>query len=87
MIEPVFGSYEPDIFFRDKSGNSICVEIQLTPISHKKMQKKIEQFVTEHGKTHDSKIFVLCANHAYHRLIIPPWFKLVKQPIPKETTF
>jgi hypothetical protein len=84
IIEPIFGNYEPDIFFKNASDHSICVEIQLTPISHKKMQTKINQFVTEYGREHDAKIFVLCSNYKYNKLTIPKGFKLINQPLPKE---
>lgn len=84
VIEPILGSYEPDIFFRDKSNNHICVEIQLTPISHNKMQDKINRFVAEYGKEHDSKVFVLCANHGYKKLEMPKGFKLIRQPLPED---
>jgi hypothetical protein len=84
VIEPIFGSYEPDIFFKDKNNQSICVEIQLTPISINKMQTKVNQFVSEYGKEHDSKLFVLCSNQNYNKLTIPNGFKLIKQNVPKE---
>ena len=84
LIEPTFGSYEPDIFFEDKSGNHVCVEVQITPISHNKMQDKINRFVSEYGKEHDSKVFVLCANHGYKKLEIPKGFRLLRQALPNE---
>jgi hypothetical protein len=87
LIEPIFGTYEPDIFFKDKNNNSICVEIQLTPISYNKMQTKINQFVSEWGKEHDSKIFVLCSNQNYNKLKIANGFKIIKQSVPKEIYF
>jgi competence CoiA-like predicted nuclease len=46
VIEPILGSYEPDIFFRDKSNKHICVEVQITPISQNKMQDKVNRFVS-----------------------------------------
>jgi hypothetical protein len=82
IIEPIFGTYEPDIFFKDKSDNSICVEIQITPISHNKMQTKIKQFVSEYGKEHDSKILVLCTNQSYNKLTIQNGFKLIRKQLP-----
>lgn len=84
IIEPKLGKYEPDIFFKDKSNSSICVEIQITPISHNKMQSKINQFVAEYGKEHDSKIFVLCTNQNYPKLTVPKPFRLIKQKLPQE---
>ena len=38
LVEPIFGVYEPDIYFVDKSGKQKCAEIQLRPISNKKTQ-------------------------------------------------
>jgi hypothetical protein len=83
LIEPVFGKYEPDLFFKDKSNNSICVEIQLTPISLNKMQDKINRFVSEFGKEHDSKILVIASNEQY-KIKIPNGFKIIKKSVPKE---
>jgi hypothetical protein len=82
IVEPILGKYEPDIFFRDKANKTICVEIQITPISHNKMQEKINQFVSEYGKNHDSKTFVLCTNNSYNKLQIQKDFRLIKQSIP-----
>lgn len=82
-VEPVFGSYEPDIYFKDRN-NQVCVELQITPISNKKMQEKINQFVYEHGKTHTSKIFLLCSNQTYSNLKMPNGFQLVRRFLPKE---
>jgi phosphorylcholine metabolism protein LicD len=84
IIEPIFGTYEPDLFFKDKNENSICVEIQLTPISHKKMQNKINQFVSEYEKEHDSKILVICSDYKYKKLTIPSGFKMIQKLTPKE---
>jgi hypothetical protein len=79
----MLGSYSPDLFFKDKSNNSICVEIQLTPISQKKMQDKINRFVSEYGKEHDSKIIVICSNTDY-KIKIPNGFKIIRKSVPKE---
>ena len=87
LIEPIFGSYEPDIFFKDKNNKSICVEIQLTPISLNKIQTKINQFVNEFDKEHDSRTIVICSNQSYNKLKIPNGFKIIKQSVPKEIYF
>jgi hypothetical protein len=84
MIEPVFGKYNPDLYFQDRSGKDICVEIQLTPISNKKMQEKINQFVKEFNKNHKSNTLVLCSNYSYKKLEIPKNFRVIFQPIPSE---
>lgn len=87
VIEPIFGSYEPDIFFKDKSNNHICVEIQITPISLTKMQTKLSHFVEQFGKEHDSKVLVICSNTSYNKLKLPSGFRLIRQPLPKEMEF
>lgn len=84
LTEPKFGDYNPDVYMKDKKGNSICVEVQLTPISTKKMQTKIDEFTAEFGKTHDARIIALVSNNSYSKIKIPEGFKLVKIPIPKE---
>jgi hypothetical protein len=84
LIEPQLGKYEPDIFFKDKSNNTVCVEIQITPISIKKMQEKVNVFVSEFGKNHDSKTFVLCSNNEYNKLQIPTGFRFKKLLLPNE---
>jgi len=83
LVEPQLGKYEPDLYFNDGSKN-ICVEIQLTPISCKKMQQKINNFVTEYGVSHDSQTIVICSDTDYKSLTIPKNFRLIKQKIPQE---
>jgi hypothetical protein len=61
-----------------------CVEIQLTPISSKKMQEKINQFTSEYEKNHLAKTFILCSNNDYKGIKFPNDFKLIKQLIPSE---
>jgi hypothetical protein len=82
-IEPTLGTYQPDIMYRDKNNHSICVEIQLTQISVKKMQQKINQFVHEYRKEHDSKILLLCSNANYNGLKIPNGFQLIRKNLPQ----
>jgi hypothetical protein len=86
LIEPILGSYEPDVMFKDKSDNTVCVEIQLTPISLKKMETKINQFTKEFNKEHDSKIFVLCSDVDY-KIKNRKDFKIIKKCVPKEIDF
>lgn len=87
VVEPILGSYSPDVLFKDRSDNSICVELQITPISIQKMQEKINKFVAEYGKNHDSKVFSLCSNQNYTKLKMPTGFRLIKQPLPKEVEY
>lgn len=84
IIEPKFGEYEPDVYMKDLQGNAVCVEVQLTLISTKKMQKKLEQFTATYGKEHDAKIMLLVTNGEYGKIQVPDGFKLVKIPLPKE---
>ncbi len=83
-VEPRFGEYNPDVYMKDRQGNSICVEIQLTPISTKKMQSKIDEFVSTYKKEHDAKIMLLVSNNSYDKVIMPDGFHLVKLPMPEE---
>lgn len=84
IIEPKLGEYNPDVFMKDLKENSVCAEIQITPISTKKMQSKIDEFVSMYGKEHDAKIMLLVSNSVYDKVIIPNNFKLIRIPLPKE---
>lgn len=84
LIEPILGSYEPDIMFRDKNNKTICVEIQLTRISIKRMQEKVNQFVKEYGKNHDSLKLIICSERDYTKLTIPKGFTLIHSRLPNE---
>ncbi|UTC25184.1 hypothetical protein Bfsp1_28 [Cytobacillus phage Bfsp1] len=85
IIEPLLGDYEPDIFMKDRNGKSICVEIQLTKISSKKMQEKIDLYVKEYGKEHDSKTFVIVSNYRF-KVRVPNGFQLKFYKVPAEST-
>jgi hypothetical protein len=83
--EPNWKTYKPDVYMKDQKGNAICVEIQLTLISSKKMQTKVDEFVKAHGKKeHDAKIMLLVSNHEYPKVKMPAPFKLYTIPIPDE---
>lgn len=69
---------------KDRKGNAICVEIQITPISTKKMQKKIDEFVSTYKKEHDAKIMLLVSNQGYPKIKMPSGFKLIRIPLPQE---
>lgn len=84
QIEPNWKNYKPDVYMKDRKGNPICVEIQITPISTKKMQKKITEFVSTHGKEHDAKIMLLVSNQEYSNVIMPNGFKLIRIGLPHE---
>lgn len=82
-VERIFGIYEPDIYTIDKS-HLLCVEIQLTQISNKKMQQKINQFMAEFDK-HKSRVFYLMSDYKYTKLTIDDRFQLIQDDLPKET--
>lgn len=84
LIEQAFGIYEPDLFFKDHFNRSVCAEVQLTKISSVKMQKKLDQFVKESGKTHDAKLIMLFTDYPYSKLSVPTGFKLIVKAMPKE---
>lgn len=85
IIEPSLGEYEPDIFMKDRTQRSICVEIQLTRIANKKMQDKVDVFIKEYNKEHDSKVFVVVSDTKY-KLKVPSGFSLKYYKLPKEPT-
>lgn len=87
IIEPKLGKYEPDILFKDGSGKTICVEIQLTKISLKRMQEKINDYVKEYEKEHDAEKIVICSENEYKGLVIPNKFKLIKMRLPHEPEY
>jgi hypothetical protein len=82
--EPNFKNYKPDVYMKDKQGIPICVEIQLTPISTKRMQAKIDEFVSTYKKEHDAQVMLLVSNNEYGKITFPSSFKLVRIPIPDE---
>lgn len=84
LIEPILGEYEPDLFYRDHMNRSVCVEIQLTKISKKKMQHKIDLFIKEYGKNHDSKILYICTSINYKGLTAKDGFKIIQRNLPNE---
>lgn len=84
VIEPTFGTYCPDIYYKDEKQRPYCIEIQLTKISSKKMQLKIDQFVSEYAKGHDSTCMIICTNTQYPKLNVPKGFHILYSPIPPE---
>lgn len=85
IIEPMLGDYEPDIFMKDRTQRSICIEIQLTKVANKKMQDKLDLFVKEYGREHDAKTFVVVSDIKY-KLKVPNGFSLKYYKLPKEPT-
>lgn len=84
-IEPKYKSYEPDMYIHDFKGNPICIEVQLTPISTKKMQTKVDEFVTSFKKKeHDAKIMLLISDKSYDNLKIPDGYRVIPLPLPLE---
>lgn len=84
LPEPTLGEYRPDVYMKDSKGNSICVEIQLTPISTKRMQTKVEQFVEAFGTEHDAKVLLICSDNEYEKIIMPDGFHIARLSVPEE---
>lgn len=82
--EPNWKTYKPDAYMTDKKGNAICVEIQLTPISTKRMQSKVDEFISSYGKEHDAKIMLLVSNQEYPKLKVPHTYNVITIPVPQE---
>lgn len=82
--EPTWKEYKPDVYMKDNKGNAVCVEIQITPISTKRMQQKIDEFVSSHSKEHDARVMLLVSNSDYPNVRMPSTFKLIRLPLPKE---
>jgi hypothetical protein len=83
-VEPLLGSYSPDLMHKDKNGQTICSEIQLTPISKKKMQDKINHYSNEYNVKHDSCILHLYSDYDYKTLSVPKNIHIIKKPIAPE---
>lgn len=83
LPEPTLGEYKPDVYFIDGNGQNVCVEIQLTPISAKKMQKKLDQFVSTYNK-HKSTILLIVSEKEYTSLKVPSGFHVEHMSVPKE---
>lgn len=83
-VEPLWNEYKPDVYMKDRMGNDICVEIQLSQISTKKLQTKIDQFVSTHGIEHAAKVFLLVSDSSYSNVEMPDGYKLIRLPVPKE---
>lgn len=84
VIEPILGGYEPDLMYKDNMNRTVCVEIQLTKISKKRMQEKINRFIAEYGINHDSKILYICSTIKYNDLKTKNEFKIIQRNLPKE---
>lgn len=84
-VEPNWKTYKPDVYMKDRMGNNICVEIQITPISSKKMKTKTIEFMESFKKKeHEATIMLLVSNQAYSQIDLPKPFKLVRLPMPNE---
>lgn len=84
LPEPTLGEYKPDVYFIDGKGKHVCVEIQLTPITKKKMQKKLDQFVSSHHqRKHDAYILLIVSDKEY-TLDCPQGFNVCHLPVPRE---
>jgi hypothetical protein len=87
LIEHELGAYEPDLFFKDHFNRSVCVEVQLTHISKKRMQEKINNFMKEEGKNHDAKLLYIFSDHDYTACTYDQTkYKIRFEAMPKEKT-
>jgi hypothetical protein len=85
IIEPELGSYEPDLFYKDHFNRSVCVEVQLTRISQKRMQEKVNTFIKEEGVNHDSRLLVVYSDYRICGLIFDEKkYKIMMKELPKE---
>lgn len=87
LIEQPFGSYIPDLFYKDHFNRSVAVEVQLTKISLKKMQAKLNNFAKEYNVNHDAKLIMLYSDYSYSGLSIPAGFKQTIKPLAKSPSF
>jgi hypothetical protein len=83
-VEPLLGSYAPDFMYKDKNNQTICCEIQLTPISKKKMQQKINHYSNEYNVKHDSRILHLYSDYDYKDINAPKNVHIIKKRIVPE---
>jgi hypothetical protein len=65
VIEPTFGVYEPDLFYKDHFNRLVCVEVQLTKISAKRMQEKVNNFIKE-KQQHGAGLLYIVSDHNYN---------------------
>lgn len=87
LIEPQLGSYEPDLFYKDHFNRSVCVEVQLTRISHKRMQEKINHFIKEEGVNHDARLFIIVSHFKFDSFHYDQTkYKVIQKEMPKEIT-
>lgn len=83
-VEPNYKSYKPDVYMHNQKGIPVCVEVQLTPISHKKMENKTIEFMTSHKKKeHDAVVLLLVSDKDYG-IQLPKPYSLITIPVPKE---
>jgi hypothetical protein len=85
LIEPELGGYEPDLFYKDHFNRSVCVEVQLTRISLKRMQEKVNKFMKEEGKNHDARLLYIFSDFNYSRVTYDQTkYKVILKELPKE---
>jgi hypothetical protein len=83
LLEPVLGHYRPDAYMIVEDVHS-CIEVQITPISKKKMQEKVDNFVATSGIDHSAKTLYLFSDYRYDALKVPDGFEVLRYPLPKE---
>ena len=84
LPEPNFKLYKPDVYMRDRTGKDICVEVQITPISAKRMQTKVDEFVASYRKDHNANHLLIVSNQDYPKINIPSSFQIKRIQLPQE---
>jgi competence CoiA-like predicted nuclease len=75
IVEPDLNyEYRPDVYMEYK-GEQIVVEIQLTQISTKKMQQKVDMWISGYEKHHFAKKMWIVSDHLY-KLEVPVGFDI-----------
>jgi predicted methyltransferase len=76
IVEPDLQcNYHPDVYMVYKNEH-VCIEIQLTHISNKKMQKKLDEWVNAYeSKKHYAKKLWIVTDQLY-KLTVPEGFRV-----------
>jgi competence CoiA-like predicted nuclease len=84
IVEPNLKyDYRPDVYMEYK-GEHVVVEIQLTHISTKRMQEKVDMWISGYGEKHHAKIMWVVTDVLY-KLEVPSGFDIQFHQWTKET--
>jgi hypothetical protein len=87
LVEPELGGYEPDLFYKDHFNRSVCVEVQLSRISQKRMQEKINNFIKEEGVNHDARLLCIYCDYRFDDFHYDQKkYKIILKDLPHEKT-